>query len=66
MPAGLCESCRHHTWITSGRGSRFLRCDLSFIDPRFARFPALPVFACAGYSKGEPGVEKGPEEAVPE
>jgi hypothetical protein len=54
MPfTGLCESCRHHSWIVSGRGSRFLRCELSFTDPRFARYPALPVLACPGYERGE-------------
>lgn len=52
---GLCGGCRHHAWIQSGRGSRFLRCELSFVDPRFPKFPVLPVFQCSGYEPGSPG-----------
>lgn len=46
---GLCGGCRNHAWIQSGRGSRFLRCELSFLDPRFPKFPVLPVLHCPGY-----------------
>jgi hypothetical protein len=59
MFAGLCGNCRHHTWIESGRGSRFLRCELSFVDSRFPKYPPLPVLSCAGYEpKAEPGSGK--------
>ncbi|MFZ1131553.1 MAG: hypothetical protein WCA47_19120 [Terriglobales bacterium] len=47
--AGLCESCRHARRIESDRGSIFFRCELSFEDERFAKYPRLPVLACSGY-----------------
>lgn len=31
------------------RGSLFFRCALAERDPRFARYPQLPVHACLGY-----------------
>jgi len=51
--AGLCTSCVHAKVITSSRGSVFYLCQLSFTDPRFAKYPALPVLACSGYQAGE-------------
>lgn len=36
--------------IRSDRGSVFYRCGLSATDPRFPKYPALPVLRCAGYS----------------
>jgi 3-isopropylmalate/(R)-2-methylmalate dehydratase small subunit len=48
--AGLCARCAHHAWIRNDRGSAFLRCRLSDTDPRFARFPALPIASCIGFS----------------
>ncbi|MGH9307989.1 MAG: hypothetical protein ACRD1U_01350 [Vicinamibacterales bacterium] len=37
--------------VTSARGSRFYLCRLSITDPRFPKYPALPVLACDGYSR---------------
>lgn len=54
MNAGLCADCVHRRWIESGRGSTFLLCRKSATDPRFARYPTLPVLACRGYQAGEP------------
>lgn len=51
---GLCANCIHARRIISDRGSTFLQCQLSFIDPRYAKYPRLPVLACDGYEKGEP------------
>ena len=48
--AGLCASCTHAKTIESSKGATFIRCELSFSDPRFARYPALPVVRCEGYS----------------
>ena len=66
MFTGLCGSCRHHGWIQSGRGSRFLRCELSFEDPAFSRYPTLPVLACPGYvseeQSGSGDTDPGPAE----
>ncbi len=60
-PTGLCDSCRHARLITSGRGSRFLLCELSKTDPRFQRYPRLPVLACAGYQQRVPDDLDAPE-----
>jgi hypothetical protein len=49
IEAGLCAMCVHAKVITSSRGSVFYLCELSFTDPRFPRYPALPVLACPGY-----------------
>jgi len=46
--AGLCVDCRHARCVESDRGSVFVLCELSRDDPRFAKYPRLPVFECAG------------------
>jgi 3-isopropylmalate/(R)-2-methylmalate dehydratase large subunit len=43
--------------VTSARGSRFYLCRLSFVDPRFPRYPPIPVLQCAGYRS----VPEGPQ-----
>ncbi len=48
---GLCANCVHARQITSDKGSTFLQCNLSFSDPRFAKYPRLPVMACSGWEK---------------
>jgi hypothetical protein len=50
--AGLCNRCRHARPIQTRRGSSFVLCDLSRMDPRFPRYPVLPVIACAGFEAG--------------
>jgi hypothetical protein len=49
--AGLCTSCAHVQIIRSARGSEFFLCRLSVSDPRFPRYPPLPVLECAGYER---------------
>jgi hypothetical protein len=36
--------------VRSSKGSSFVLCRLSEVDPVFRRYPALPVTACPGYS----------------
>jgi hypothetical protein len=48
---GLCATCAHVNVIVSDRGSRFYFCLRSKTDPRFPRYPALPVLACIGYDE---------------
>ncbi len=50
ISSGLCESCRHARVIRSSRDSLFLRCGLADSDPRFAKYPRLPVLQCDGYA----------------
>jgi hypothetical protein len=47
--AGLCTSCLHARRIDSARGSAFLLCQLSVTDPRFPKYPRLPVLGCSGF-----------------
>jgi hypothetical protein len=51
IDAGLCASCVHAKPITSSKGSTFMMCLLSQTDPRFPRYPPLPVLACDGYRR---------------
>ena len=51
---GLCGRCEHSRVIESARGSRFYLCRLSETDPRFRRYPQLPVVECEGYREGSP------------
>ena len=62
VAAGLCETCRHARIVTSARGSRFLLCSLSAVDPRFPKYPRLPVLACDGYERA---AEQTPDTADP-
>ena len=48
-PIGLCATCRHVRVIENRRGSEFYLCRLSEGDPRFEKYPRLPVLHCAGY-----------------
>ena len=50
LPAspGLCATCEHLRLVSSSR-SVFARCGLADTDPRFLRYPPLPVVACGGY-----------------
>ncbi len=50
VAAGLCASCSHVRTIRSPRGSTFYRCALSDKDPRFAKYPRLPVLRCEGWT----------------
>ena len=49
--AGLCAECVHARRIESSHGSAFYLCELSHTDPRFPKYPRLPVLSCDGYKK---------------
>ena len=46
---GLCDACRHQRLIRTTRGSEFSMCGRAKTDPRFAKYPPLPVLACPGF-----------------
>lgn len=46
--AGLCAGCEHLRLLAS-KTSVFVRCALAEGDPRFPRYPPLPVRICAGH-----------------
>ena len=49
--AGLCDSCRHQKVVGNTRGSRFSLCERSKTDPRYVKYPRLPVAECDGYEE---------------
>ena len=60
LPPGLCATCVHAKVIASDRGHRFIRCGLSEADPRYARYPLLPVAVCAGHDVRQPPASARP------
>ncbi|HVA65562.1 MAG TPA: hypothetical protein VNK24_01395 [Elusimicrobiota bacterium] len=46
---GLCASCVHAKRLTTKGGSAVFQCGLAASDPRFVRYPRLPMASCAGY-----------------
>jgi hypothetical protein len=48
---GLCASCQHARRVESARGSEFILCELSAVDPVFPKYPRLPVTECSGYDR---------------
>lgn len=46
---GLCATCRHVRRAGNRRGSVFYRCGRAEHDPRFPKYPPLPVLRCIGY-----------------
>jgi len=55
---GLCMDCQHLRRIMSDRGSTFFFCKRSATDPRFPKYPRLPVSHCSGY---EPQCDSTPD-----
>ena len=49
---GLCLLCRHSRRVETER-SVFWRCALAEVDPRFDKYPRLPVLECSGYERRE-------------
>jgi len=52
---GLCTACRHSRVVTTKRGSRFLLCERSRTEPRYPRYPALPMLQCTGFEPADGG-----------
>jgi len=48
---GLCGDCVHAQTIHSDRGSTFYLCRLGLTNPRFPKYPRLPVRECDGYQR---------------
>ena len=47
--AGLCGSCRHALLRPTQKDTVYLRCGLAATDPRYAKYPQLPVLRCPGH-----------------
>lgn len=62
MPAafpGLCADCTFARIVDSGR-STFYLCERALTDPRFRKYPSLPVVSCPGYQRQPPPSSGGP------
>ncbi|MEM3087387.1 MAG: hypothetical protein QXO51_03875 [Halobacteria archaeon] len=46
---GLCATCVHSRKVETTRGTAYWMCELSKSDPRFPKYPRLPVARCEGY-----------------
>jgi hypothetical protein len=51
ITAGLCSDCLQARRLESARGSVFILCNLSLSDPRFPKYPRLPILSCDGYKR---------------
>jgi len=51
VAVGLCFTCRWKRATVNRRGSVFFRCARAEEDPRFVRYPQLPVQSCVGYEE---------------
>lgn len=51
---GLCCVCRHSRAILTANDSEFWLCQRNQVDPRFAKYPALPRRACEGFEQHDP------------
>jgi len=56
---GLCATCLHARRIDSARASTFWLCGLSVTDPRYPKYPRLPVVRCDGYRPSAPPTAEG-------
>jgi hypothetical protein len=50
LRAGLCDTCANQRVVTNTRGSSFSLCEKSKTDPRFPKYPRIPVVECPGYA----------------
>jgi hypothetical protein len=58
IEAGLCSCCLHDMLTRSAKGAVFHRCGLAARDPRFPKYPRLPVHSCPGW-QARPAATKG-------
>ena len=56
---GLCDRCRNVKRVQTRTGSTFYLCQLSSVDPRFPRYPRLPVVRCLGFVVDAAAAEEG-------
>lgn len=61
---GLCAGCVYARTVTSSRGAGYLRCARHDSDPAFAKYPRLPVLACAGFEARAPALASEPEPSI--
>ncbi len=55
---GLCANCEFMRRIESDRGSVFYQCQLSATNPKFPKYPRLPVLQCTGFQPAHSNLPK--------
>ncbi|MGE0362330.1 MAG: hypothetical protein AB7H93_10705 [Vicinamibacterales bacterium] len=63
-PPGLCAACRWRQEVAGARSS-FVLCRRGLDDPRFPKYPSLPVRACAGFDPAAGSEKAGPPGTPP-
>jgi hypothetical protein len=63
--AGLCGGCRHVQRVASARGSVFWLCRRARDDPRYPKYPRLPVLRCEGFEPADERADMQEEEGAP-
>ncbi len=48
---GLCAVCRHVHRNETRKGTVYWRCTRAATDPRFPKYPRLPVLTCPGFER---------------
>jgi len=51
--------------VETRKGSRFYLCTLSDVDPRFPKYPRIPVLQCIGHAPAGQPVVASTESAEP-
>jgi hypothetical protein len=65
IAAGLCGGCVHQRLIANTRGSTFSLCERGLAGERgYAKYPRLPVLACAGHETRENPPSDSPRESA--
>ena len=54
---GLCFTCQHVRPVRTDRGAVYYQCQRAATDPRYAKYPRLPVIHCPGHEVREDGPE---------
>jgi len=54
---GLCGRCVYQRIIPTPRGGRFSQCGRHFTEPRFVKYPRIPVNRCDGFEDRPPNSE---------
>ncbi|MBI5092804.1 MAG: hypothetical protein HZB26_10225 [Candidatus Hydrogenedentes bacterium] len=55
-PVGLCARCAHARQIHHPHGgAAYWRCGVSDADPKYPKYPRLPVVTCAGFEQSRSG-----------
>lgn len=58
-PAGLCDTCRHQSIISTSRGPQYTLCERSRTDSSYPRYPRVPVTRCEGHEPRDDGASGG-------